>query len=72
MMDERQQETIKATGTNLVVLNTENLINDFASDLGYTPGAAKGSRVKEMDREAYCAGSDKGKEFAILENNMIT
>ena len=71
MIDERQQETIKATGTNLVVLNAENLMNDFASDSGYTPPQAKGSKAKEVDREAYRAGDNKGKEFAILENNMI-
>lgn len=71
MMDDRQKETIRATGTNLVVLNTENLKDEFSNDNGYDLKPEWGCRRKEVDLDAYQAGDNKGKEFVIVENNMI-
>lgn len=71
MIDDRQAETIKATGTNLVVLTEENLRNEFESDTGYVIRTANNCKAKEVDRSAYQAGDNKGKEFVIVENNMI-
>lgn len=71
MIEDRQAETIKATGTNLVVLTDENLRNEFTSDTGINLRVVKGRQAKEVDRAAYQAGDKKGNEFVIVENNMI-
>ncbi len=67
LIDERAAATAKATGTNLVVLDAENLLNDFAADLGYTPKTGKAKHPREYDYNAYKAGHLKGKEFTLLE-----
>ena len=71
MIDEREAAMIHATGTNLVVLTDENLRNEFTSDTGINLRVVKGLQAKEVDRAAYQAGDNKGKEFVIIENNMI-
>ena len=71
MIEDRQAEMVHATGTNLVVLTEENLRNEFTSDTGINLRVVKGLQAKEVDRAAYHAGDNKGKEFVLIENNMI-
>ena len=54
-----------------VIPTDENLRNEFTSDTGINLRVVKGRQAKEVDRNAYQAGDNKGKEFVIVESNMI-
>ena len=60
-------ETKKATGTDLVVLNTENLENQFNEDFNTTLKTGRARRPRNFDPASFVAGTQKGKEFRILD-----
>ena len=57
----------KATGTDLVVLNTENLENQFNEDFNTTLKTGRARRPRNFDPASFAAGTQKGKEFRILD-----
>lgn len=67
LVKQRAADTIKATGTDLVVLNSENLADDFENDEGYELKDASAPRRRYADMMAYSAGEEKGKQFEILK-----
>jgi hypothetical protein len=71
MIEEREAETIHATGTNLVVLDAENLKSEYENDFGYHLNNGRNLKAKTVDYDSYIAGDKKGSEFVIVENNMI-
>lgn len=71
MIEEREAETIHATGTNLVVLDAENLKSEYENDFGYHLNNGRNLKAKTVDYNSYIAGDKKGNEFVIVENNMI-
>ena len=71
MIEEREAAMIHATGTNLVVLETDNLRSEYENDFGYHLNNGRNLKAKTVDYDSYIAGDNKGKEFVIIENNMI-
>lgn len=67
LVDQRKAETKKATGTDLVVLNTENLENQFNEDFNTTLKTGRARRPRNFDPASFVAGTKKGKEFRILD-----
>ncbi len=67
LIKERERDTLKATGTNLVVLNDENLKNSYNDDFGIKLETAKAKRIRTVDVAAYRAGTAKAEEFRILQ-----
>lgn len=56
-----------ATGTDLVVLNTENLENQFNEDFNTTLKTGRARRPRNFDPASFVAVTQKGKEFRILD-----
>lgn len=71
MIEEREAAMIHATGTNLVVLETDNLKSEYENDFGYHLNNGRNLKAKTVDYDSYIAGDKKGNEFVIVENNMI-
>ena len=67
LVDDRAAATKKATGTDLVVLNEENLGNAYADDFGYKLKTGRTRKQRETDPHAFFAGMEKGDEFRILD-----
>lgn len=64
---ERQKRTKAATGTDLVVLNEQNLDNAFKDDFGYIPLKGRRRQRRLPDRAAFEAGAKEGQQFRIAE-----
>lgn len=67
LIDERASATVKATGTDLVALNEENLDRAYNDDFGYTPKSRRERKAPDRDFEAFSAGKEKGSQFQILD-----
>ena len=67
LVEQRKTETKKATGTDLVVLSTENLENQFNEDFNTTLKTGRARRPRNFDPASFMAGTQKGKEFRILD-----
>ena len=67
-IEARQQNCQKSTGTDLVVLNRENLKEDFMKDFGVEKiYKAKRKLSGSIDPEATKSGLEAGEKFRILE-----
>lgn len=66
-VEQRKEETAKATGANLVVLEKDNLERSYSDDFGYKLRTSKTGRVRDVDQEAFTHGKQKGEEFSVLE-----
>lgn len=67
LVAQRKEDTVKATGTNLVVLEKDNLNNSFLDDFGYKPRKRNKGRARQIDFDAFTSGKEKGDEFSVLE-----
>ena len=67
LVEQRKAETKKATGTDLVVLNAENLENAFNEDFNTTLKTGRARRPRNFDPASFVAGTQKGEEFRILD-----
>ena len=67
LVKEREVDTTKATGTNLVVLNDQNLKNSYNEDFGVKLETAKQKRIRSVDAMAYSAGTREAEKFRILQ-----
>lgn len=67
LVDERAKETARATGTNLVVLNNQNLENAFNEDFNVKLKTGRARKERDFDRAAFCAGVIEGGKFRILQ-----
>lgn len=67
LVDERAKETARATGTNLVVLNSQNLENAFNEDFNVKLKTGRARKERDFDRAAYAAGIVEGEKFRILQ-----
>ncbi len=66
LVEQRAAQTAKATGANLVVLNSENLENSFQDDFGFKLKTGRTRKMRSIDLQAFTAGEIKGDEFRIL------
>ena len=67
-IEARQQNCQKSTGTDLVVLNRENLKEDFMKDFGVEKiYKAKRKLSDNIDSEATKSGLAAGEKFRISE-----
>lgn len=68
LIETRQQNCQKSTGTDLVVLNRENLKEDFMKDFGVEKiYKAKRKLSDSIDSEATKSGLEAGEKFRISE-----
>ena len=67
LVTERAKETAQATGTNLVVLNSQNLENAFNEDFNTKLKAGRARKDRDYDRAAFVAGIVEGEKFRILK-----
>ena len=68
LIETRQQNCQKSTGTDLVVLNRENLKEDFMKDFGVEKiYKAKRKLSDSIDPEAAKSGLEAGEKFRISE-----
>lgn len=67
LVKQRQENTVKATGTNLVVMEKDNLRNSYSDDFGYKLHSSSKGRAREVDPAAFVSGKKKGDEFSVLE-----
>lgn len=65
LVDERAKETSRATGTNLVVLNSQNLENAFNEDFNTELKAGRAHKKRDFDHAAFAAGVVEGNKFRI-------
>ena len=66
LIAQRQENIIKATGTNLVVMEQDNLRNSYSDDFGYKLEFGHSGRTRDVDFHAFNSGQEKGNEFRVL------